>query len=326
MDGNKGPTQMWVNQTTSDKENVVEHPYTSQVDQDIQAFSKEEMDCLRALLNSTSKSLGSYVLTMKDKSSFNIFGSVPQSIWILDSRTTDHMILFPSYFTSYLKVSKEKLTTVANGDHVPIVGYGNVQLQSYFSLHNDLFFFSNNKSLEPFDLIHSDIWGLASNSISRVKWFVLLRLDNSTEFVNLEFSKFLKDNGVVHELTCVNTPQQNRVAERKNHHLLEVARALLFQMSIPNVYWGEVVLTVTYLINKLSACILSSISSIKHMLSFFPNSPLMLSLSSRVFRCVAFVHSHNPHRVKLDPKAIKCIFIVYPSNKKGFKCYHPLSR
>ncbi|RDX67460.1 hypothetical protein CR513_53664, partial [Mucuna pruriens] len=46
MGGNKGSTQMWVNQTTSDKENVVEHPSTLQLDQDIQVFSKEEMDRL----------------------------------------------------------------------------------------------------------------------------------------------------------------------------------------------------------------------------------------------------------------------------------------
>ncbi|RDY03580.1 Dicer-like protein 4, partial [Mucuna pruriens] len=72
--------------------------------------------------------------------------------------------------------------------------------------------------------------------------------DNGTKFVNIEFSKFLKDNDVVHELTYVNIPQQNGVAKRKNCHLLEVARTLLFQMSIPNVYWGEVVLTITYLI------------------------------------------------------------------------------
>ncbi|RDX81342.1 hypothetical protein CR513_37989, partial [Mucuna pruriens] len=151
---------------------------------------------------------------------------------------------------------------------------------------------NNNKSLEPFNLIHSDVWGTASNSISGTKWFVSfiddytrvtwiflikhkyevcqiffyffclvknqfnksikrLRPNNGTEFVNLKFSKFLKDNGMVYELTCVNTPQQNGVVERKNRHLLEVARALLFQMSILNVYWGEVVLTATYLINKL---------------------------------------------------------------------------
>ncbi|RDX82933.1 hypothetical protein CR513_36210, partial [Mucuna pruriens] len=90
---------------------------------------KEEMDLLRALLNSTSKPLGSCGLTMK----------VPQSIWILDYGAIDHITPFPSYFTSYLKVSKKQLITVANRDHVPIVGSGNVQLHSSLSQHNVLY-------------------------------------------------------------------------------------------------------------------------------------------------------------------------------------------
>ncbi|RDX65290.1 hypothetical protein CR513_56062, partial [Mucuna pruriens] len=48
------------------------------------------------------------------------------------------MTLFPSHFTSYLKVPKRQLITVANGDHVPIVGSGNVQLHSSLYLHNEL--------------------------------------------------------------------------------------------------------------------------------------------------------------------------------------------
>ncbi|RDY12088.1 hypothetical protein CR513_03165, partial [Mucuna pruriens] len=163
--------------------------------------------------------------------------------------------------------------------------------------------------------IFVDFFCLVKNQFN--KYIKRLRSDNDTEFVNLEFSKFLKDNDAVLELTCVNTPQQNRVVERKNRHLLEVARALLFQMFVLDVYWGEAILTATYLINRLLTRVLNGISLIKHMLSFFPSSPLM---------CVAFVHSHNPHRGKLDPKAIKCVFIGYPSNKKGFKCYHPPSR
>ncbi|RDY05147.1 Copia protein, partial [Mucuna pruriens] len=73
MGGNKGSTQMWVNQTTFDKENEVEHPSTSQLDQNIQAF-----------------------------------------------------------------ISKKQLITVANGNHVPIVGSGNVQFHSSLFLHNNL--------------------------------------------------------------------------------------------------------------------------------------------------------------------------------------------
>ncbi|RDX95270.1 hypothetical protein CR513_22234, partial [Mucuna pruriens] len=116
-----------VNQTTSNKENGVEHPSTSQLDQDIQAFRKEEMDRLRAFLNSTSKSLGSCGLIMNGKSSFNISGSGNISY-----------ALFPSHFTLYLKVPKRQLITVVNGDHVPIVGSSNIQLYSSLSLHNEL--------------------------------------------------------------------------------------------------------------------------------------------------------------------------------------------
>lgn len=66
-----------------------------------------------------------------------------------------------------------------------------------------------------------------------------LRSDNGKEYVNQNFHNFLKTNGVVRELTCVDTPQQNGVAERKNRDLLEITRALRFQMNVPKFYWGK---------------------------------------------------------------------------------------
>ena len=39
-----------------------------------------------------------------------------------------------------------------------------------------------------------------------------LRSDNGTEYVNRNMSEFLQKHGVIHELTCVDTPQQNGVA------------------------------------------------------------------------------------------------------------------
>ena len=47
----------------------------------------------------------------------------------------------------------------------------------------------------------------------------------------------------------MNTPQQNGIVERKNKHLLEVARAIMFSMNVPRYFWGEAVLTTSYLIN-----------------------------------------------------------------------------
>ncbi|RDX73418.1 hypothetical protein CR513_46980, partial [Mucuna pruriens] len=141
------------------EENIVEHPSISQLEEDIQAFSKEEIDRLRAILNSTSKSHDSYALTMK--------------------------------------VSKKQLITIANGDRVLVVGFGNVQLHSSLSLHNEL---------------------TTGRTIGVVK--------EQSGLYYLQHTKI--DNGGIHELRCMSTPQQNGVAKRKNRHLLEVAKAFLF--------------------------------------------------------------------------------------------------
>lgn len=44
-----------------------------------------------------------------------------------------------------------------------------------------------------------------------------------------------------------------------------------------------------------------------------------------MFRCVCFVHIHQPQRDKHDPRALRCVFIGY-STTKGYRCYHPPSR
>src|SRR5204863_6379416 len=75
--------------------------------------------------------------------------------------------------------------------------------------------------------------------------------DNGTEYPNIVFREFLKSQGIVHQRTCVNTPAQIGVAERKNWHLLEVARSLLFTMNVPKYMCGEAVLCATYLINRM---------------------------------------------------------------------------
>jgi len=110
-----------------------------------------------------------------------------------------------------------------------------------------------------------------------------LRSDNGREYVNQNLSKFLQENKVVHELTCVDTPQQNGVAERKNRHLLEVTRTLLFQTFVPKSCWGEAVLTATYLINRLPSRVLEGVTPIQLMTIFYPSIPMLNILQICVF-------------------------------------------
>ena len=60
------------------------------------------------------------------------------------------------------------------------------------------------------------------------------RSDNGGEFLSLQ--SFFKDNGVLFQHSCVYTPQQNRVVERKHRHILQVARALKIQFQLPNQF------------------------------------------------------------------------------------------
>ena len=121
------------------------------------------------------------------------------------------------------------------------------------------------------------------------------------------------------------TPQQNGLAERKNRHLLKVAQSLLFT-SIPKRFWGEAVLTTTYLINRMLSRILIFKTLEQTFIEHFPKSHLVSQIPLKVFRCSAFVHIHSQHQGKLDARATKCIFVEYSSNKKGYKCCCPTSK
>ncbi|RVW75579.1 Retrovirus-related Pol polyprotein from transposon RE1 [Vitis vinifera] len=55
----------------------------------------------------------------------------------------------------------------------------------------------------------------------------VLRTDNAREYYHNILGSYLLENGIVHQSSCIDTPQQNGVAERKNRHLMEVARSLM---------------------------------------------------------------------------------------------------
>ncbi|XP_072084397.1 uncharacterized protein [Arachis hypogaea] len=118
----------------------VEDPTISQAAKEAPALSKEELDRLRGLMDSLSKTSSPCALTMTGKgSSFLSFNSPStESTWIVDSSATNHMTPHSLSFSSYTNSSGHKQITIANGSHIPITGYGNIHLQPSIHLKNVL--------------------------------------------------------------------------------------------------------------------------------------------------------------------------------------------
>lgn len=141
-----------------------------------------------------------------------------------------------------------------------------------------------------------------------------LRTDNGLEFLSEEFKNFCSSKGIKRHRTVPGNPQQNGVIERMNRTLLERVRCLLSQSGMPKKFWGEAVSTAAYVINKCPSFAVESLKCPDELWYGKPGNYTHL----RVFGCRAFAHIRKD---KLEPRAIKCVMLGYPSGTKGYRLW-----
>ncbi|GJY56172.1 putative ribonuclease H-like domain-containing protein, partial [Tanacetum coccineum] len=83
------------------------------------------------------------------------------------------------------------------------------------------------------------------------------------------------------------TPQQNRVAERKNRTLIEAARTMLADSFLPNTFWAKISFTACFYIRPFG-CHVTILNTIDHLGKFEEKSDkgflVRYSLNSKAFR------------------------------------------
>ncbi|GJT92490.1 gag-pol polyprotein [Tanacetum coccineum] len=147
------------------------------------------------------------------------------------------------------------------------------------------------------------------------------RCDLGGEYTSNEFVGLLKSDETIYQTSCTDTPQQNDVVERKHRHLVETARSFLLSADVPSVFWGEAVLTATYVINRIPTAHNSGLSPFKRLYGQVPDYS-----SLRVFGCTCFVLKPHVERTKLTAKSTLCVFLGYGSGQKGYRCYDPVGQ
>ncbi|GJR13545.1 putative reverse transcriptase domain-containing protein [Tanacetum coccineum] len=142
----------------------------------------------------------------------------------------------------------EKLQAICDNLDITVRGRrGQYRMKGMTKQTRDPFPLNEHQTKVLGQIVHLDVWGsykvqskegfkyflTVVDDYTRVAWVFLLRGKMKTAFINQNMERFCKENGILHQISCPYTPQQNGIAERKHRHLLNVDRALMFQERIP---------------------------------------------------------------------------------------------
>ncbi|KAE8673467.1 Beta-glucosidase 45 [Hibiscus syriacus] len=142
-----------------------------------------------------------------------------------------------------------------------------------------------------------------------------LRTDNGGEYSSIEFSQYLREYRIRHQYTCANTPQQNGVAEKKTYILQKFVEVCYIQKNVPEKFWAEAMKTDAFVINRLPQPRLGFVLPFEKLWNMKPTFSYF-----RVFDCVCYVFVPDHLRSKFDKKVVRCIFVGYDNQRKGWKC------
>jgi hypothetical protein len=139
-----------------------------------------------------------------------------------------------------------------------------------------------------------------------------LRTDNGGEYVNNNFTSYCTTQGIQMQHIVPYTPQQNVVAERKNHTLKEMANCMIQSKGLSLKYWAEAINCANYIVNRTPAKALKNITPKEAWTKIKPDVSHF-----RVFGSIAWAHIPNEKRKALQSKNEKCIFVGYSGGVKG---------
>nr|GEX56902.1 hypothetical protein [Tanacetum cinerariifolium] len=144
-----------------------------------------------------------------------------------------------------------------------------------------------------------------------------IRCDNGTEFKNAHMIELCGSKWIKREYSNPRTPQQNRIAERKNRTLIEAARTMLADYKLPTMFWTKAVRTACYVLNRVFitsphnktpyALLTGNIPTVSHF---------------KPFGCHVTILNTSDHLGKFDGKADEGYIVGYSASNKAYRVYN----
>ncbi|CAA0811016.1 Uncharacterized mitochondrial protein AtMg00710, partial [Striga hermonthica] len=129
------------------------------------------------------------------------------------------------------------------------------------------------------------------------------------------FRTYLSEAGIESQLTAPGTPQQNRVAERRNRTLMEMVRSMMSYSKLPDSFWGFALETTCYILNSVPS---KSVDNTPDEL-WKGRKPSFSQI--RIWGCPAHVLVQEAG--KLKKRSEVRLFVGYSKETKGGLFYSP---
>ncbi|RVX20036.1 Retrovirus-related Pol polyprotein from transposon RE2 [Vitis vinifera] len=264
-------------------------------------FNKEQKEMLQKLLSpllsvqsqtgsSSNQVIGSGTLAHKSNflSAFTA-GKKRKKPWIVDSGASDHMTGDATIFDTYSSCPNNLTVRIAYGSLSKVAGTGSVVLSRDLTLNSVL--------LVP----NLDCNLLSISKLTKEKRCITNFSSTHCEFQDLDSGK-----------TIGNAEECSGLYILKERHDPQEQP----QMTVDD----HTRLTWVFLMKEKFQ------TPCQTLLKSFSTTRLISTVPPKIFGCSVFVHINQQHRSKLDPRSLKCIFLGYSSNQKGYKCYSPITR
>ncbi|CAI7786628.1 unnamed protein product [Closterium sp. NIES-54] len=145
---------------------------------------------------------------------------------------------------------------------------------------------------------------------------LMLRSDWGGDFLGKKFTNFVNGKGIVHDLTCPYSPQQNGMAEREMRTVVESVQTMLLHMGVQHHWWHLALRQAVWVRNCLERSTLQPGTTPYQLLT---GKKPDLSLP-RVWGCMAhFLVPEQQRGGKLQPKARWGLHLGVLEESKGWE-------
>nr|GEV94837.1 hypothetical protein [Tanacetum cinerariifolium] len=159
---------------------------------------------------------------------------------------------------------------------------------------------------------------------SRYTWTLFLRSKDEKPEVLKDFLMIIQrilqasvitvQEGIEHQTSTAQKPEQNGVVKRRNRTLVEAARTMLSASQLPLFFWAEAIAIVFYTQNR-SIIISTHNKTPYHIIN--DRKPSIKHL--HIFGCICYITRDGKNLDKMKEKGDQCILVGYSTQSKGYQ-------